>query len=223
MPSSKLLHTESGHPYIPLTTASPTPIFLTPFFPHDVPVLQQTHSIPAINLRLIAVPLPYTLSDAEWWVDLQMSGKSNLPLQALRSGDPEKGTFIGSASLMPPDSEALQDVRDTLPEGLKREVEGEGEEEFELGYYLRPEWQGKGIMGAAVTALIDWGEKEMGVKRVVLRILEDNEKSRGIVGRVGSLFKRHEEEDKWIDWPEIKGGGRKKLLVWRWSAEGVEV
>jgi len=119
---------------------------------------------------------------------------------------------------MPQDSEALQTVKNTLPEAVKRHGEGE---EFELGYYLHPDWQGKGIVSAAVTALVDWGEREMGVRRVVLRILEDNVKSRGIVGHVGGLFKRCEEEDGWVDWPEIKGGGRRKLLVWRWSTKGI--
>jgi hypothetical protein len=55
----------------------------------------------------------------------------------------------------------------------------------------------------------------------VLRVLEGNMKSKGVAGRVGGLFKRCEVEDSWIDWPEIKGGGRRKMLVWRWRSKGV--
>lgn len=144
-----------------------------------------------------------------------MSGKSNLPLQVLRAGDPVTGQMIGAVSLMPRDSEALQAVKSKLPRGIVKEgMEGN---ECELGYYLHPDWQGKKIMSAAVKALLHWGKEEFGAENVVVKIVEQNAKSRSVVERMGSTFVRFEKEDSWVDWPEIKGGGRRKLLVWRWS------
>ncbi|KUJ06742.1 acyl-CoA N-acyltransferase [Mollisia scopiformis] len=209
--------TPSGQPYIALATTSTTPVFLTTFYLHDIPTLPPLLSMPSLAHQLIAIPQPYTLSDAEWWVNLQMSGKSNLPLQVLRAGDPETGTLIGAISLMPKDSEALQAVKHKLRLAEVRMATEENE--CELGYYLHPDWQGKRIMSAAVKALLRWGKEELGVENVVIKILEENSKSRAVVERLGSMFARCEQEDSWVDWPETKGGGRRKLLVWRWTGE----
>lgn len=93
--------------------------------------------------------------------------------------------------------------------------------ECELGYYLHPDYQGKRIMGTAVKALLWWGKVKMGVSNVVVRIVEENVKSRAVIEKmgVGKVWKRVEDEDSWVDWPEVKGGGRRKLLVWRWTGE----
>ncbi len=146
-----------------------------------------------------------------------MSGKSNLALHVLRASDPVMGQLIGAVSLMPNDSEALQAVKDKLPLGKERT--GMEENECELGYYLHPDWQGKRIMTAAVKALLKWGKEEVGVKNVVVKVVEENSKARAVVERMGSAFVRCEKEDSWVDWPEKKGGGRRKLLVWRWTGE----
>jgi RimJ/RimL family protein N-acetyltransferase len=205
----QLQHTPSGSPYIALSTASSTAIYLTQFYSTDINRVQETVSIPEVYLHLIAVPQPYTLADAEWWINHQVTGKSNLPLQVLRSDDPETGKFIGSVSLMPPDSEALARVRDKMP-GC-----GPAENEFELGYYLHPDARGKGIMRSAVKALLDWGTNHCEVKTVVVRISEDNLASRRVVEGMKE-FVREGANDDWVDWPEEKGGGRRKVLVWRW-------
>jgi RimJ/RimL family protein N-acetyltransferase len=206
----KLEHTTSGKPYVLIPTSSPTPIYLTEFYSIDVQLVHATLSIPEVYLHLVSVPQPYTIADAEWWINLQMTGSSNLPLQILRSGDPETGSFIGSVSLMPADSEAFLAVKDKLV--LKK---GPGENECELGYYLHPDWRGKGIMRNAVRALVWWGREEKGADNVIVRVLEGNLASRAVVESMKE-FVREEEKDDWIDWPELKGGGRRKILVWRW-------
>jgi RimJ/RimL family protein N-acetyltransferase len=206
----KLEHTASGKPYISLPTASSTGIYLTEFYPGDAATVQSTLSIPEVYLHLIAIPQPYTLADAEWWIDLQMTGSSNLPLQVLRSGDPETGTFIGSVSLMPADSEALGAIKYTIPRRT-----GPRKNECQLGYYLHPDWRAMGIMRSAVKALLWWGKEEMRVDNVVVRILEENLASRGVVEGMKEEFVREEAKDAWVDWPQIKGGGRRKILVWR--------
>jgi RimJ/RimL family protein N-acetyltransferase len=209
--SYKLEQTSGGKPYILLKTSSSTPIYLTEFYPTDTTAVQATVSIPSVSHNLISILQPYTFADAEWWVNLQLGGKSSLPLQVLRSGHPESGTFIGSVSLMPADSEAFLAIKDKI--ALK--TEGPGENECELGYYLHPDWRGKGIMRNAVRALIWWAGKANGVTNVVVKALEGNLGSRGVIESLKE-FVREEEKDDWVDWPEVKGGGRRKIFVWRW-------
>lgn len=127
----------------------------------------------------------------------------------LRSGDPETGTFIGSVNLMPADSEAFPAIKDKIA----LEKKGPDENDCDLGYYLHHDWRGKGIMRNAVRALIWWG-KENGAEGVMVRFLEANLASRGVVENIKE-FVREEEKDDWVDWPEVKGGGRRKILVWR--------
>ncbi|CZR69555.1 uncharacterized protein PAC_19455 [Phialocephala subalpina] len=217
-PEFQLSKTPSGFPYIELKTTSLTPIFLTTFYKHDTKTLPALLSLSSLAHQLIAIPQPYTLSDAQWWINLQMSGKSNLPLQVLRSGDPETGTMVGAVSLMPGDSEALASVSSQLVALGETMLQ---DNECELGYYLHPDYQGKRIMGSAVKALLWWGKEECGATNVVIKILEENVKSRAVVEKmgVGKVWRRCEAEDSWVNWPEVKGGGRKKLLVWRWTGE----
>jgi RimJ/RimL family protein N-acetyltransferase len=214
----KLQYTASGSPYIAIPSRSSMPIYLTMYYANDAPAAHSILTIPAVNLALVSVPLPYTLADAEWWVKNQIAGPStaNLPLQILRSGSPgEDGTLIGSVSLMPPDSEVLTTLRENkaLPDSLKEATE------CELGYYLNPAWQGKGIMKSGVKALLAWARAEAGVKAVIVRAVEDNSASRRVIEGLGDeYFVRTERLDYQFDWPEKKGGGRKKLLTWRWNA-----
>ena len=210
-PPYKLEHTLTGKPYIALKTSSSTPIYLTEFYPADATAVQAALSLPSLHLNLISIPHPYTLADAEWWINLQLTGNSNLPLQVLRAGDPETGLFVGSVSLMPANSEALLVIREKID--LRKR--GPGEDECELGYYLHPGWRGKGIMRNAVQALICWARGERGVENVIVRVLEGNRESRGVIESLRE-FVRQEEMDDWVDWPEGKGGGKRRILVWKW-------
>ena len=209
--SYKLEHTWSGKPYILIPTSSSTPIYLTEFYSTDIKAVQATIAIPEVHLHLISIPQPYTIADAEWWINLQMTGSSNLPLQVLRAGDPQTGTFIGSVSLMPANSEALLAVKEKIAL-----IKGPGDDEYELGYYLHPEWRGKGIMRSAVRILIWWCKEEKRAANVMVKVLEVNLASRAVVESMKE-FVREEGKDDWVDWPEIKGGGRRKILVWRWN------
>lgn len=212
----KLEQTSSGEPYIAVPTRSETPIFLTKYYATDPPDVEATLKLPEVNLFLISAPTPYTLADAEWWVNSQLTTTSNYPLQILRAGAPdEAGTLIGSISLMPPDSAVLGILREKklLPDSLRQE------DECELGYYLHPDYRGRGIVKAGVKAILAYGKAEHGVTRVIVRIAEDNEASRRVVeSMVGEYWERAEKEDHVADWPEAKGGGKKKILSWRWKA-----
>lgn len=215
MSSPAVQQTTDGRPYIPLITTSPTPIFLTSLYAKDNEAMHRILNLPEIKPHLISIPQPYTLADAEWWISYQLTGTSNLVLQALRAGFPdESGEFIGAVSLMPSSSEALREVQDRISGTTGQKEVGPGEGECELGYYLAPEWRGKGVMGAGVKALVEWG-RENGGQNVIVKILEENKASRNVVEGMGG-WERLEGRDEWVDWPEKKGGGRKRLWVWRW-------
>lgn len=70
-------------------------------------------------------------------------------------------------------------------------------------------------MAAAVRAVVEWG-KELHGANAVIRVEEGNLKSRKVVERMEEWV-RVEERDHWVDWPEIKGGGRRKFLFWKWK------
>ena len=204
---SNLRYTASGIPYITLPLGEP--IYLTPIYQTDIPTLQETLSIQSLAENLISVPQPYTLSDAKFWVDLQLTGTCNLPIQVIRASHPETGPLIGSVALTSLASNAMEAFRDNMAK-----LHGK-EGEYELGYYLHPGWTGKGIMTAAVREIVAWGRAQYDAS-VIVRVAEENQQSMKVVERFGE-FVRDEEMDDWEDWPEIKGGGKRKVLLWRWQ------
>lgn len=211
----KLQTSTSSQPFIALpSTASRQPIFLTNFQPVDAAALQAVLDIPSINDSLISIPKPYTLADANFWINLQLSEATTPWLQALRFDNPETGTFIGGVSLVPAASSSYR-----LPgqDGIERE----SSKEYVLGYYLHPEFQRRGIMRDAVLALVAWAVAEQGVREVRVDVAIENVRSRRLVESLEG-FERVEGEEEMV-WPESKGGGRKKIWSWRWrNVEGLE-
>jgi RimJ/RimL family protein N-acetyltransferase len=208
----KLRTSASSQPYIALpSTASLQPIFLTTFQLTDASALQAVLDIPSINDSLISIPKPYTLADANFWINLQLSGTTAPWLQALRSDNPETGTFIGAVSLVPTATSSYR-----LP-GLDG-IERQSSKEYVLGYYLHPEFQQRGIMRDAVLALVAWAVAEQGVREVRADVAVENVGSRRLVESLEG-FERVEGEEEMV-WPESKGGGRKRVWSWRWRSEG---
>jgi RimJ/RimL family protein N-acetyltransferase len=206
----KLQTTKSGQQYIALPPKSATPpIFLTTFHPTDSPALQVVLDTPSINDSLISIPKPYTLADADFWINLQLSGDSAAWLQALRSDDPEMGTFVGAVSLVPTASSSYM-----LPrmDGFEYGQAGE----YVLGYYLHPEFQRRGIMRHAVLALLAWAAADQGVEKVRVDVAVENVGSRRLVESLEGFEKDDGEQE--LLWPESKGGGRKAIWSWRWKS-----
>ena len=69
-----------------------------------------------------------------------------------------------------------------------------GKRSIEIGYWLREEQQGKGIMTAAVRALCDLAFGEMGMRRVEIRCGTGNLPSNRIPQRLGFLRSHVEEQ-----------------------------
>lgn len=76
---------------------------------------------------------------------------------------------------------------------------------IEIGYWLREEYQGKGIVTAAVRTLCERAFAELGMRTVVIRCGVGNERSNRIPQRLGFRFDRTEErgeqlsDGEWID------------------------
>ncbi|RDW62547.1 hypothetical protein BP5796_10849 [Coleophoma crateriformis] len=204
---SKVQHTPAGTPYLDVPSKSTSPIYLTAFYPGDVQRNYEAMNIPSVNHELISVPLPYTLADAQFWVDLQVKGGSAHSLQVLRSEDPENGPLIGTVSLTPHEKSTS-----LLHEGLPSV-----ENECELGYWLHPDFRGMGLMHSGVAVALDWARSECAVKSVFVRVCEQNVGSRRIVESFED-FVRDEALDNTVEWPKAKGGtGKRKVLAWRWT------
>lgn len=57
--------------------------------------------------------------------------------------------------------------------------------EAEVGYWISPQWEGRGAVSAAVTALLDHLFEDFGLHRVVIRAAVANLRSRALAERLG--------------------------------------
>jgi len=191
---------------------------LTTFAENDVAPLQVILSQNSVNRNLIAVPVPFTLSDAEFWVSTTIASQTHLrplstiqtrkqalfsqsravPLQCVRT---KTGTFIGCTTLTPRPSEPV----------------------VELGYYLSPPYQGKRIIPAAAKVLLRYAANEWGVRRVCSSADMTNLKSQRILEGLASEGKDEERGEEIKNWPlgkrEDGKGGEAMCYTWRWSIE----
>jgi RimJ/RimL family protein N-acetyltransferase len=198
----------SGQPYISLPSRpNVDTVFLTALYTTDAEALCSALDIPAINDRLISVPKPYRLTDATSWIALQQSGTSCLSLQAIRVGEPEMGRLIGCVSLLPPE-----------PPSVHAEFETAHTPGYKLGYWIHPDFHRQGIMRDAVLAAITWATHEQGVRVILVSATADNPASWKLIDSLEEFVRGDEELD--IDWPECKGGGKKKDLTWQYTYTG---
>jgi len=58
----------------------------------------------------------------------------------------------------------------------------------EVGYVLNPEYWGKGIATEALTRVLRFGFEELGLHRIEGRFIEENERSRHVMEKVGMIF-----------------------------------
>lgn len=193
--------TEPAIPYItlPPIPGVTTPLHIASFTRRDAPALQRILSNSIVNLALVSPPWPYTLADADWWISHILTGEGGeLGLQVIRAGSPTEGELIGSVCLTPYKIE---------------------ESEYVLGYWLAPEFHGKGIMKMAALAMLSWAKETGQAKSVVVQVIEDNFGSRKIVESIQGFEPILDESgERKVDleaWQESKGGGEKRLFSWR--------
>ncbi|KAF4625214.1 hypothetical protein G7Y89_g12956 [Cudoniella acicularis] len=230
-PPLNLQHTASGSPYIPLTSRSPHPVFLTHLFETDAPAMATELSDPTLNKALIAPPTPYTLDDAKWWINNVRTGNTKLPLCALRLHAPDStGLLIGGISLAPSEPSSFShilkpssavSIPKSEPESGNNntssipEPDTKTNKSVTLDYWLSPNHRQLSIMKPAVSALISWGIQTCGVTKIFVIASEDNIASRSIIESFPQFVRQ--EGFEWLEWPEKKGGGKRKTLSWVWE------
>ncbi|KAK6357681.1 hypothetical protein TWF718_001989 [Orbilia javanica] len=173
-------------------TTLPSPFdeyFLSSLASSDFPRLVELYNSD-LAFILFSPPYPYTLSDAQWFND--NCAHNRFPSYP----GTQEAWVIRSKS----HSGILVGICGTHPHP------GKSEQHFRLGYFLAPEFRGKGIMPAVVTevlrkfpgALFE-AEAEVG-----------NLGSQKVLEKCG--FQYVEDGDSEKSWPVSKGGGTRQFL-----------
>jgi RimJ/RimL family protein N-acetyltransferase len=109
--------------------------------------------------RLLKIPFPYTEKDADAWVRHRLQAGATQPKEtsfALRQQD---GYLIGGAGFMPC----------TAPHRA------------EMGYWVASAYRGRGLASAAVKALVNYGFRELGYRRIEATAFHDNKASHRVL------------------------------------------
>jgi RimJ/RimL family protein N-acetyltransferase len=145
---------------IPLTLQIPGAV-LRPWHQKDAPALARSANNPRIaaNMRDL-FPSPYTIEDADRFIAMAASPSPNLMLAIVISDE-----AVGGIGIHP-----LQDVyRGTA----------------EIGYWLAEPFWGRGIITAAVQALVPVAFEHFGIIRLQAGIFESNPASMRVLEKCG--------------------------------------
>jgi len=158
-----------------------------PYAPNDADSLAKAANNPnvAYSLRNI-FPQPYTLADAEWWIQHTTSSS---PITNFALIHPSTGLVMGSIGVT-----------------LKSDVHVRT---AELGYWLGEEYWGQGIMGLVVPAFVDWAFRNLKVKdkagvqvgltRIWAEMYARNGGSEAVVKKAGFVFEGRQSASVWKD------------------------
>lgn len=216
-----------GRPYIELNTRSSTPIYLTPLYTTDMKSMTAVLSHPEVNRRLENVPYPYTDAESGSWVHPQKDGITIRKLKVtqikIQTSPSEANSSMRELSDIPAIRAHSPTSSGLYVGNIGLRVLSAENGSYVMGYGLHPDYQGHGIMSAAVEATL-WfystkrEEQEPIVKSVKIEVVDDNPGSRRVVEKVkfegGFVY----QDEKVQSWPEVKGGGTKVLRSWRWEA-----
>src|SRR5262249_61914603 len=74
-----------------------------------------------------------------------------------------------------------------------------GVDPAELGYWIAPPLWGHGLMTEAALAIVRFGFDTVGLHKITVSCLADNDASRRVIEKVGFRFVGRREEDVWRD------------------------
>jgi [ribosomal protein S5]-alanine N-acetyltransferase len=152
-------------------------IYLSKHTRADSPEVIEALSNPQIANGLRSVPSPYTHAHLKDWFD-KLEGELKIPETApmrwcIRETSTKK--LIGDLSLKPT-----------------------GNGVFAIGYWLSPNYWGRGIMTEAVAAVLELGKKDGRVKRFTGSVKDFNVGSRRVLEKNGFQYVGfHEESEYW--------------------------
>ncbi|KAF2429640.1 acetyltransferase [Tothia fuscella] len=122
-----------------------TKSIIRPYAHGDAPSLAKSANNPNVAQYLRNMfPSPYTLADAEWWIEHCLSHPKNEPHENYALIHATSGDVMGGLSIK-----------------LGGDVYCRS---AELGYWIGEEYWGKGVMVQAVSAFVDWVFENVRVK-----------------------------------------------------------
>jgi ribosomal-protein-alanine N-acetyltransferase len=176
----------SGEPSYPKPILTLSGSIMRPWGTQDAESLIRVANNPKVarNLRN-RFPSPYTLKDAEWWINNAIAAPP--PCPSLAIAHPTTNAIIGGISL-----ELGSDVECRTAE---------------VGYWLGEEYWGQGIMSEAAKAFVDWGFREMKVKdkdgvelglmRIFATAYAYNKGSEAVLKKAGLVFEGVSRASAW--------------------------
>src|SRR5262249_22670060 len=136
-------------------------LVLRPPNPGDLDAVTAACRDPPIPRFIPCVPVPYTRADAEGWLEAAE--------RAWQESDERTFAIIDEAR--DPELQGVVTVR--LHEGGT------------VGYWLASWARGRGVMTAAVAAVVDWARSEQGVRPLFLTTHPENTASQRVAERAG--------------------------------------
>ncbi|WEW54852.1 hypothetical protein PRK78_000278 [Emydomyces testavorans] len=226
----------------PQNTNTNTAIILTPYRPaaHDADHLIHSLNDPLIYRWLLTPPVPYTRAHAEQWMHtctqharsvlaaIQERADDNgncgrkkwangCPVRVIREvrrTDDDGGVeevFLGDVAMS---RHTFYEVRDEEERAERKRVNDEREAGDEEITGSSPH-HGKGIMTAALKALIDWAVINMNVHHIRALVSSENIGSCRVFEKNGFVL-LETLKDVFV-LPEIKGGGTDSIHVFGWT------
>ncbi|RUS19501.1 acyl-CoA N-acyltransferase [Endogone sp. FLAS-F59071] len=172
------------------TTIIPVTSFhLSPLLPTDFPALVRYLNDPDVCANLLLTLYPYTMTHAEdfykvertlLWTDPLDENASPIRLNHVIR-ETRSGELVGEISIK-------QYSKDFLDESEKnRDI-------WTVGYWLAPEWWGKGVMTEVVKKVLEEVMIDrMGKREFRVGVFEGNWGSRKVLERSGFVFKKTKE------------------------------
>ena len=136
---------------------------LRPGWPEDAPALARAIAHESVAFKLSRLPWPYTLADAEWWLNTPHNdGATRLLIFAHDRG--EAPELVGGTGLHPCE---------------------DGGDELEIGYWLTPSAWGRGYATEAGRAVTAMARHALGQHRLIGRHMLDNPASGQVLEKLG--------------------------------------
>jgi len=194
----------------------PGDYFLTTFEESDAKALHELLTLKSVRDCLILVPEPYTIEDARSWISGILISQARL--LSIPTVTERFEAFFAQGSPLP-----LQVIRHEgkLVGAISHSNRTEGV--VEMGYYLHPSHQGKGVMQAAGRKLLQYAANEFGVRKVFSSADIHNVASGKIIEKLAKETAIGEIEigSEDLDWPiEKVVEGRERIspsTTWTWG------
>jgi [ribosomal protein S5]-alanine N-acetyltransferase len=147
-----------------MKTLSTNRLILRPFLHSDIPELVANLSDLSVSKWLLVLPHPYTVTDAEWWVNHTNTQWEDPNASSASFGIELRETckIIGGCG--------ITDIRS-----------GAGK----IGYWMGGSFQRQGYGYEAISALLEFARQDLGLTDIEADVYEQNMSSRALLAKLG--------------------------------------